>query len=130
MKMADSSSKVQKTLWEMETLLVTSNFSFSPSVFKRPVLQTRENQGLFGKGLIATFQLPSAASLNLEWSQNGVFGNGLISVSAALFSLSSFQMCTLQYKIMSASSKSFCYYQFLPCSSKIRPRDSFGFPTK
>ena len=28
-----------------------SNFSFSNSVFKRHVLQTRENQGLFGKGL-------------------------------------------------------------------------------
>ena len=29
-----------------------SNFSFSHSVFKRLVLQTRENKGLFGKGLI------------------------------------------------------------------------------
>ena len=27
--------------------------------------------------LIATFQLSSAASLNLGWSQNGVSGNGL-----------------------------------------------------
>ena len=26
---------------------------------------------------IATFQLSSAASLNLGWSQNGVLGNGL-----------------------------------------------------
>ena len=32
-------------------MLVTSNFSFSHSVFKRHVLQTRKNQGLFGKGL-------------------------------------------------------------------------------
>ena len=32
-------------------MLVTSNFSFSYSVFKRLVLQTSENQGLFGKGL-------------------------------------------------------------------------------
>ena len=32
-------------------MLVTSNFSFSHSVFKRLVLQTRKNQGLFGKGL-------------------------------------------------------------------------------
>ena len=31
--------------------IVTSNFSFSRSVFKRLVLQTRKNQGLFGKGL-------------------------------------------------------------------------------
>ena len=28
-----------------------SNFSFSHSVFKRLVLQTRKNNGLFGKGL-------------------------------------------------------------------------------
>ena len=46
-KMGDSSP----TLWEKEKLLVTSNFSFSHSVFKRPIQQTRKNQGLFGKGL-------------------------------------------------------------------------------
>ena len=51
MKMAESSPSGQKTLWEKEKLLVTSNFSFSHSVFKRLVLQTRKNQGLFGKGL-------------------------------------------------------------------------------
>ena len=38
-----------------EKLPVTSNFSFSNSVSNsvsiRPVLQTRKNQGLFGKGL-------------------------------------------------------------------------------
>ena len=33
-------------------MLVTSNFSFSRSVSKRLVRQTRKNQGLFGKGLI------------------------------------------------------------------------------
>ena len=36
---------------EKEKLLVTSNFSFSHSVFERLVLQTRKNQSLFGKGL-------------------------------------------------------------------------------
>ena len=36
----------------MEKLLVTSNFSFSLTVFKRLVLQTCKNKGLFGKGLI------------------------------------------------------------------------------
>ena len=51
MKMAESSLKVLKTLLEKEKLLVTSNFSFSQSVFKRLVLQTHKNQGLFGKGL-------------------------------------------------------------------------------
>ena len=49
MKMAESSLNGQKTLWEKEKLVVTSNFSFSHSVFKRPILQTRKNQGLFGK---------------------------------------------------------------------------------
>ena len=49
--MAECSVNGSKTLCEKEKLLVTSNFSFSHSVFKRFVLQTRENQGLFGKGL-------------------------------------------------------------------------------
>ena len=39
----------RKALWEKEKLLVTSNFFFSHSVFKRLILQTRKNQGLFGK---------------------------------------------------------------------------------
>ena len=51
MEIAESSPNRLKTLWEKEKLLVMSNFSFSRSVFKRPVLQTRKNQGLFGKGL-------------------------------------------------------------------------------
>ena len=50
--MAESYPNRQKTLWEKEKFLFTSNFSFSHSVFKGPVLQTRENQGLFGKGLM------------------------------------------------------------------------------
>ena len=52
--MAESSPNRQKTLWEKEKLLVTSNFSFSHSVFKRLVLQTRKNQDLYGKGLIVS----------------------------------------------------------------------------
>ena len=51
MKMEESSSDVLKTQWEKEKLLVTSDFSFSHSVFKRLVLQTRKNHGLFEKGL-------------------------------------------------------------------------------
>ena len=51
MKMTESYPNGYKTLWEKEKLLVTSNFSFSHSVFKRLVLQTRENQGLLGNGL-------------------------------------------------------------------------------
>ena len=34
-----------------EKLLVTSNFSFSHNVYKRLVLQSHKNKGLFGKGL-------------------------------------------------------------------------------
>ena len=39
MKMAESSSDGWKTLWEKEKLLVTSNFSFSHSVFKACFLE-------------------------------------------------------------------------------------------
>ena len=51
--MAESSLIGLKTLWEKEKLLVTSNFSFSRSVFKRLVQhwQTPKNKGLFWKGL-------------------------------------------------------------------------------
>ena len=44
-------SKQVETLWEKEKLLFRSNFSFSHSVFKRPLLQARKNQDLFWKGL-------------------------------------------------------------------------------
>ena len=43
----------RKHCGEKVKLLITSNFSFSHSVFKRLVLQTRKNQGLFWKGLIS-----------------------------------------------------------------------------
>ena len=51
MKMAESSRYGLKALWEKEKLLIISNISFCHSVYKRLVLQTRKNQGLFGKGL-------------------------------------------------------------------------------
>ena len=51
-KMAESFTNEGKTLWKNEKLFVTSNFFFFYSVFKRPVLQTSKNKGLFGKGLI------------------------------------------------------------------------------
>ena len=50
-EMKGSYSKRQKTQWKKEKLLVTSNFSFSHSVFNRLLLQTRKNQGFFGEGL-------------------------------------------------------------------------------
>ena len=45
--MAESSKKGKKTLWEKEKLHVTSNFSFSHSVFKKLLRQTR---ACLGKG--------------------------------------------------------------------------------
>ena len=60
--MEESSSNVWKTLWEKEKLLVTSNFSFSHSVFKSLVMQTRKNQGLFGKGLKAVISVKDTMS--------------------------------------------------------------------
>ena len=50
MKMVETSQKkVENTVGKGE--IARYNFSFSHSVFKRLVLQTRKNQGLFGKGL-------------------------------------------------------------------------------
>ena len=49
--MQESSPKELKTLCEKEKLLLMSNFSFKHSVFKRLVLQTHKDQGLFGKAL-------------------------------------------------------------------------------
>ena len=77
MKMAENSQKGQKTLWEKEKLLITG------SVFKGLVLQTRENQGLFGKGLqtkitiLATFILSSANAFSLVQSKIYLLGNEL-----------------------------------------------------
>ena len=55
--MAECSPDGSETLWEKEKLLVASNFSFSHSVFKKLVLLTNKNQGLFGKGLSNTKQV-------------------------------------------------------------------------
>ena len=50
MKMVESALKRQKTLWEKEKWLVTSNSLFSHRVFKILVLRTGKNKCLFGKG--------------------------------------------------------------------------------
>ena len=43
---------IENTVGEKEKFLVTIIFSFYYSIFKRLVLQTRKNQGMFRKGLI------------------------------------------------------------------------------
>ena len=45
------SKRVENTVGKRRKLLVTSNFSFAHSVFKRLVMQTHKNQGLCGKAL-------------------------------------------------------------------------------
>ena len=55
--MTESSPKGLEIQWEKEKLLITSNFSFSHSVFKRLVLQTLKNKGLFEKGLLLFFNI-------------------------------------------------------------------------
>ena len=61
--MVESSPNRQKTLLKKEKSLVTRNFSFSHSVFKRLVLETCEKQGLFGKGLKTLYVNLSAEDL-------------------------------------------------------------------
>ena len=63
--MADSVLKGWKTM-EKEKLLVMSNFSFFCRVFKRLVLQTHKNQGLFGKGLILYHTIHNLIALKEE----------------------------------------------------------------
>ena len=57
--------QVKKTQWENEKSLITSNFSVYQSVFKRLVLETLKNQGLFGKGLTLFLCVCSTSLLNI-----------------------------------------------------------------
>ena len=52
-EMEQSSPRGSKTLWGKENFLITSNFSFSHSVFKRLILQTGKNQVFIWKRLIS-----------------------------------------------------------------------------
>ena len=47
--------------WEKEKSLITSDLSFSHSVFKRLVLQTHKKQDFFGKWLICSLQETSVS---------------------------------------------------------------------
>ena len=63
--MAESYSNQQKILWEKEKLLITSNFSFSNSVFKRLVSQGRQMVSLCGNGLYSQRQIQSFEKLEM-----------------------------------------------------------------
>ena len=58
--------------WEKEKLLVTSNFSFSHSVFKRLDLQAHKNQGLFGKGLKKLFKIVAIMNESINITEYGM----------------------------------------------------------
>ena len=62
--MAKSYRNLLKTLWEKEKLLVTNNFSFSHSVFKRLVSQGRLKVSLCGNGLILLDSFTFLLTLN------------------------------------------------------------------
>ena len=66
--MTESSTNEQKTLWEEEKLLFTSNFSFFHSIFKRLMLQTRKN-----KGLLVSNSLPNDKIF--DWSKFNAFAD-------------------------------------------------------
>ena len=68
----------RKHFGKEEKLRVTSNFSFSHSDFKRCVLQTHKNQGLFGKGLtlsqwqiLDSSKMKELADNNFKLDENG-----------------------------------------------------------
>ena len=87
--MVESYLNRQKTLWEKEKLLVTNNFFFSQGVFKRLELQTRKNQGLFGKGLNLTLYhiIPTfgEAFLKTLWDKEKVLVSSIFSFSHNVF---------------------------------------------
>ena len=85
-EVAESSPKGQKTLWEKEKLLVTSNFSFSHSIFKRVEVQTRKNQGLFGKGLRKKSPLPNNIIYN--WSKLKTYAVNKLCMAEIIWMLS------------------------------------------
>ena len=84
--MAESSPTGWKTLREEEELLVTSNFSFSRSGFKRLVLQTRKNQGLFGKGLKLHHAMTDSESPEEKTKNENIVGRREKGGKLALFS--------------------------------------------
>ena len=67
MKIAEISTNGWKTLWEKKKLLVTSDFFFSHSVFKRLVLQTHKTQGFFGETVKHGGTLSNEVNKNFQW---------------------------------------------------------------
>ena len=69
MKIAESSLNGKKTLWVKEKLLVTSNFSFSHSVFKRLASNGRQKVSLCGNGFNNWNTVDTALNKHICWYQ-------------------------------------------------------------
>ena len=71
MKMAESSSNGWKTLWEKEKLLITSNFSFFPTVFSNNFYCRHvKNRACLGKGSKDQGLETEKTTLTLAFCQN------------------------------------------------------------
>ena len=84
----ENSGKLSKTVENAVgkgKLLVTSNFSFSHGVFKRPVLQTRKNEGLSGKGSINLLHQSKRFYLSLVFPYTCIFLCRLILCNTKFF---------------------------------------------
>ena len=76
MKIAESYPDEYETPREKEKLLVLNNLSFSYSVSNRLALQTRKNQGLFGKGLNQIFDIYLSLQMLSIWTSQKYFRLG------------------------------------------------------
>ena len=89
-KMAEIYPNGRKTLWEKEKLLVTSNFSFAHSVFKRLVSQGRQKVSLFGNGLTLYHTTPTINDINTRafenlWEEEKMLVTSIFSFSNNVF---------------------------------------------
>ena len=100
--------------WEKEKLLITSNFFFSHSVFRRLVLWTCKNQGLFGKGLTCVFIImcsKASESFVGKWEKMHlfIFGQCFVSSQREIPSFWIQLICHLSL-ILTLSQISPCFY--------------------
>ena len=79
----------RKQCGKKEKWLVMSNFSFSHIVYKRPVLQTRKNQGLFRK------------ELKILWEKEKLLVTSNFSISHSVFHpFEELSIISIQFEIM------------------------------
>ena len=72
MKIEESSPNGWRTLWEKAEIAVTSNFSFSHSVLKSPVPQTRKNLGFVWERANGVYFLRFCTKCDAWFSKYGI----------------------------------------------------------